>query len=509
MRPALLLTLTAAALAATASPALAAPSAVEFTDLGRTAAGGLGAAEIATFHAPTKQSFVTNAAQNRIDVFDLTDPANPVAQTPIDLAPYGGEPNSVATAKTCGGLVAVAQQADVKTDLGKILFFKPDGTFVRSVTAGALPDMVTFTPNGQRVLVANEGEPSDDGTVDPEGTVTIIDQLGDCSTAPRTRTVRFTGRFLKTGTIRVFGPDTTFATNVEPEYIATDRSGRLAYVSLQENNAVAIVDTATGTLLSVRGLGFKDHSRFGLDASDRDGGVNIQKYQNVFGMYQPDAIAVYTVLGIPFVITANEGDARDYSYFSEESRVNALDLDPEAFPDPSIKGNAKLGRLTVTKTLGDSNNDGKYEQLYAFGGRSISILDPFGKMIWDSGSEFEEYIAANDPTTFNANHTPLVPVIDDRSDNKGPEPEGITTGVIDGRPYAFVGMERQGGIFAYDLRSKIGKAELAGYINTRPADRGPEGLAFVPAGDSPNGKPLVLVTNEVSGTVNILQVTRK
>ena len=168
-----------------------------------------------------------------------------------------------------------------------------------------------------------------------------------------------------------------------------------------------------------------------------------------------------------------------------------------------------LGRLTVTKTLGDTDNDGDYDQLYAFGGRSISILDPFGSMIWDSGSQLEETIATNDPTTFNADHEPLVPEIDNRSDNKGPEPEGIATGVIDGRPYAFVGMERQGGIFAYDLRSKIGKAELAGYINTRPADRGPEGLSFVPAAESPNGKPLVLVTNEITGTVNILQVARK
>ncbi|MGK2939855.1 MAG: choice-of-anchor I family protein [Solirubrobacteraceae bacterium] len=509
MRPASCLTLAATVLAATAAPAFAAPAEVELTPLGRTPAGGEAAAEIAAFHAPTKQAFVTDAAANTIDVFDLTDPANPVAQPSIDLAPYGGAPNSVATSKACGGLVAVAQEAPTRTDAGKVLFFKPDGTFLRAVTAGALPDMLTFTPNGRTLLVANEGEPAADGSVDPEGSVTIIDQLKGCSTAPRVRTAGFTGSFLKSGPIRVFGPDTTFAKNVEPEYIDTDTTGSVAYVSLQEANAIALVSVATAKVLSVRGLGYKNHGRVPFDPSDRDGGANLRTFSNVFGMYQPDAIAVYSVLGLPFVVTANEGDARDYGYFAEESRVSGLTLDPTAFPDPAVKGNTQLGRLTVTKTLGDTDNDGDYDELYAFGGRSMSILDPLGGMVWDSGAELEQYIAANDPTTFNADHAPLVPEIDNRSDNKGPEPEGIAIGNVAGRPYAFLGNERQGGIVAYDLRSKVGRAELAGYVNTRPADRGPEGLSFVAADDSPNGRPLVLVTNEITGTVNILQVTPK
>lgn len=509
MRTPILVSITAAVLAATAGPAFAAPAELTFKDLGRTPAAGPGGAEIAAYHAPTKRAFVTNATANRLDIFDLSDPASPVPQPSVDLAPYGGGPNSVATSKVCGGLVAVAQEAGVKTDDGKVLLFTPDGTFIRSVAAGALPDMLTFTPDGRRLLVANEGEPASNGSVDPEGSVTIVDQFGDCSAAPRARTVRFTGRIRTSGPIRIFGPGASFAQDVEPEYIAPDRTGRLAYVSLQENNAIAIVDVATARVLSVRGLGYQDHGRVPLDPSDRDGGANIRTQANVFGMYQPDAIATYSVLGLPFVVTANEGDARDWSYFSEEARVSALTLDPAAFPDPAVKGNARLGRLTVTTTLGDADNDGRYERLYAFGGRSISILDPFGRLIWDSGAELERYIAANDPATFNADHSPLVPVIDDRSDNKGPEPEGIATGVVGGRPYAFAGMERQGGIVAYDLRAKVGKAELAGYINTRPADRGPEGLSFVAAADSPTGAPLVLVTNEVSGTLNILEVARR
>lgn len=508
MRPATFLIITAATFAAAACPAAAAaPAELNLTNLGRTPAAGAAGAEIASYHAPTKQMFVTNAATNAIDVFDITNPASPVAKPSIALAPYGGGPNSVATSKTCGGLVAVAQEADVRTDPGKVLFFKPNGMFLRSVTVGALPDMLTFTPNGQTLLVANEGEPADDGSVDPEGSVSVIDELRGCQQAPRVRTADFRGGFPKIGPIRIFGPDTDFARNVEPEYVSTDKTGQVAYVSLQEANAIATLDIRSATVRSVKSLGFQDHGKVPLDASDRDG-VNIRTYDNVFGMFQPDAIATYSVQGRTYVATANEGDARDYPYFAEETRVNGISslLDPVAFPPGSVTSNG-LGRLTVTRTLGQ-NSAGRYERLYAFGSRSMSILDAGADMVSDTGDQMERYIAANDAATFNSNHG-LALTPDDRSDNKGPEPEGLAVGNIDGRAYAFVGMERQGGIFAYDLRAKPGKAEFAGYINTRPADRGPEGVAFISAEESPNGRPLVLVTNEVTGTVNIIQATRK
>ena len=226
------------------------------------------------------------------------------------------------------------------------------------------------------------------------------------------------------------------------------------------------------------------------------------------GIYQPDSIAAYELKGKVHLVTANEGDARDYDGFSEEKRVKNLDLDPVAFP-AGTKADAALGRLTVTTTLGDTDGDGLYEQLYAFGARSMSVLDAAANIIHDTGDELEQFTAADNPFTFNANHTPeddgTFP-FDNRSDNKGPEPEGIDTGEIDGRPYAFLSNERQGGVFAFDMAAEPGEARIAGYVNTRPEDLGPEGLLFISAKDSPTRLPLLLSANEVSGTLSVIEV---
>jgi hypothetical protein len=281
-------------------------------------------------------------------------------------------------------------------------------------------------------------------------------------------------------------------------------------VTLQENNAIGILDIEDARFRGVKGLGFKDHSlpHNGLDASDRDGAINIRPWDNLFGMYQPDAIAAYEHRGKVRLVMANEGDARDYDGFSEEERVKDLTLDPRAFPE-GTQDDAALGRLTVTSTLGDTDGDGVFEQLYAFGARSMGVLDARANVIFDTGDELERLTARVDPTTFNANNTPeddgSFP-FDQRSDNKGTEPEGIDTGEIDGRPYAFMSNERQGGIVAYDMSARSGEARLAGYINTRPVDLGPEGLSFVTAKDSPTRRPLLLSTNEISGTLSIIEV---
>ncbi len=493
---------------AVAAPAAALPvRGVDLVPIGRGAPQGETGAEIAAFDPISGRAFVTNAAANALDVYDLSNPAAPAIVRRVDLSAFGGGPNSVDVSERSffhAPIVAVAVQATEKTDRGSVQFFDTAGDRLGSAPAGALPDMLTFTNFGNTLLVANEGEPNDAYDVDPEGSVTVIDLPLGVRYA-RVRTASFDGVPLA-GPVRIFGPGATVAQDLEPEYIATDPFGRTAYVTLQENNAVATLDVRSARFTLVRGLGFKDHSRAGngLDASDRDGAIDIRPRANVFGMYQPDAIAAYSVLGRLRLVTANEGDARAYDGFGEESRVKDLALDAAAFP-AGTKADAALGRLNVTTTLGNTDADPAYEQLYAFGGRSMSILDAAGSIVYDTGDELERFTAQANPLGFNADHSAALK-FDDRSDNKGPEPEGVDTGTVNGRPYAFLSNERQGGILAYDLLARIGEARIAGYVNTRPDDLGPEGLHFVAARESPTGRPLLLSTNEISGTLSVLEV---
>ena len=478
---------------AVSAPVLAAPAPVSLELLGRTPALGEGGAEIAAHHPQTHRVFVTNAAANRLDVYDARNPAAPVLMRTIDLAPYGDGPNSVDVAPGRKGLVAVAVQADVATDPGTVELFDAEGEHVATVPAGPLPDMLTFTDNGRTLLVANEGEPDGDTGVDPEGSVTVID-LRRGATRARARTAALTG-VPGLGPIRDIG--------FEPEYITTAFGGRLAYVSLQEANAVAILEVDDARFRLIRGLGYKDHVEpaNALDPSDRDGGIDIDPWPGVYGMYQPDAIAAYRAGGFTWIATANEGDA--LADGSEEARVGDLTLDPAAFP-AGTQDDAALGRLTVTTRQGDTDGDGDHDRLYAFGGRSLSVLDPFGGIASDTGDELERLTARLDPGNFNKDNEPSA--IDNRSDNKGPEPEGLDVGRVGRRTYAFLGAERSGGIFAFDLTDRPGRAGFAGYLNTRDADLGPEGVRFLPARESPTRRPLVIVTNEISGTVSLLGV---
>jgi hypothetical protein len=275
----------------------------------------------------------------------------------------------------------------------------------------------------------------------------------------------------------------------------------------------------------VRGLGFKDHNvaGAGLDASDEDGGTNtnsgtpsikIRPYP-VKGMYLPDAIAAYTVGGETYLITANEGDARaDWPGFNEETRVRAhcpAGLEPTVFPDAAnLILDSNLGRLRVT-TSPDGSNTGKNAagqctELYAFGARSFSIWNSGVARVYDSGDQFEQRTQALTNVKFNASNDN--DTFDSRSPSKGPEPEGVVLGRIGTKTYAFIGLERVGGVMVYDVTAPRTPAFVT-YLNTRngtAGDTGPEGLAFVPAAKSPNGKPLLIVGNEVSGTTAIFQV---
>jgi DNA-binding beta-propeller fold protein YncE len=277
-----------------------------------TDSSGSTGAEIVAYDARTRRAFAINSTDNDLVVLDLTDPSAPILSDKVSLNGYGAGLNSVDVHE---GLVAVAVEANPKTSPGQVVFIDAATLAVLgAVTVGALPDMLTFDADGRRVLVANEGEPNSYGqadSVNPEGSVSIIELArGVRDATVRTADFRaYSKEALRAKGVRVFGPGATAAQDLEPEYITL--KGRTAWVTLQEANAIAIVDIPTATVSDIVALGLKDHMAAGnaLDASDRDGGVNIANWP-VRGMYQPDAIDTFKVGNTSYLITANEGDSR-------------------------------------------------------------------------------------------------------------------------------------------------------------------------------------------------------
>jgi len=468
------------------------------------------ASEISVYDPGSKRLFITNAEDESLDILDISDPWNPVEYKKLELE---AGPNSV---DVHHGIVAVAIEADPKQDPGHVVFFDVEGNYLNEVEVGALPDMLTFTPNGKYLLVANEAEPNDEYTNDPEGSVSIID-MRDLSIMTAGFS-SFNGQkdaLIDRG-VRIFGPGATVAQDFEPEYITVDKSSKTAWVALQENNAIASIDIVKGEVMEIFPLGYKDYSlsRNAIDASNRDGRINITTWP-VKGMYQPDGIGYFSYRGEDYIVTADEGDSRDYEGFSEEDRVKDLTLDSKAFPDADeLQKDENLGRLLVTNTLGDTDGDGDYDELYSFGARSFSIWNNRGELVFDSGKDFEEITAQLIPDDFNSNNDENGS-FDSRSDDKGPEPEGIVIGQMGPRTLAFICLERVGGVMIYDISNPM-MPEYLNYVNNRDfsgdaeagtaGDLGPEAMVFVPVGKSPINDPLLIVTNEVSGTTSLFAV---
>ena len=452
-------------------------------------------AEIVAYDSSTQRVFVTTGST--VEIIGVSDPVNPTSIDSINVTSLGASATSVDVAES---IVAVAIAADPQTDPGTVAFYDTDGNLQNSVTVGALPDMLTFTPDGQTVLVANEGEP--DGGIDPEGSISIIDVSGGVASATVT-TATFTAfngqeATLRSEGVRIF-PGISAANDFEPEYITTP-DGVTAYIALQENNALAVLDIATQAITDVLPLGAKDHNIAGngLDASDQDSGINIQTWP-VFGLYMPDAIASYQIGAADYIFTANEGDAR-----SEDDRIADLDLDDTAFPnEASLKQNAQLGRLEVSTIDGDTDNDNDYDQLFAYGARSFSIFDENGNLVYDSGDDLEQTVAAQAPSLFNSQGD--AGSFDGRSDNKGPEPEGLALGTIGSNRILFLGHERDSGISLFDVTNPNAPNYLS-YNRGDLNDVSPEGLLFIDAGSSPNGNPLLVVAYEESNTIVVYEV---
>lgn len=533
------------------------------------------AAEIPAYDAASKRLFVVNAQKGLVDVLDASKPEQPIHIAELSARDYlaDSEVNSVAVHN---GIVAIAVQAKNKTDAGLVVFFNAkDLSFMSKVAVGSLPDMLTFSPNGKTVLVANEAEPNDDYSIDPEGSVSIID-IQDIK-QPKASIADFRAwnsqkADLMSKGVRIFGPNATVAQDLEPEYITISGDSKTAWVTLQENNAIARIDIAQQKVTDIYPLGYKDHGVMGneLDVSDRDSKIDIKTWTGLVGMYQPDSIANYQVNGQTYLVTANEGDSREWlkdedAYFAgnlaqgyvENIRMKHLfnskgfntegdypahlqkiangvkgaKLNPVTFAycgatateAGDCRKDGNLGRLNIAWNMGyQTNADGSpkldangrltYDKLYAYGARSFSIWNTQGQLVWDSGSEFEKKISELFPNYFNTDHEAVS--LDDRSDNKGPEPEGITLGTIGAKTFAFIGLERMSGVMVYDITTPM-QPKFVEYFTTRnfvetdsakQGDLGPEGLIFIAAKDSPNGKPLLVVGNEVSGSTAIYQV---
>jgi hypothetical protein len=503
-------------------------------------AGGLSSAEITAYDPLSKRLFVVNGANASVDVLNLADPTNPVLLGNITAASIGANLAAVNSVAVFNGVVALAVEANPKTSAGVVAWVRAsDLTILGTDTVGALPDMLTFTPDGSHLLVANEGEPNsyNDVTVtsvDPVGSVSVIAVSGLTPTASSiSRTVHTAGfaafngqeAVLRTAGVRIYGPNATVEQDLEPEYITVSADSKTAYVTLQENNAIATVDIASRTVTSIKPLGFKDHSLagMGMDVSDEDGGTNTNSGTPLIkigpvpvkGMYLPDAIASYTANGQTWLITANEGDARaDWPGFNEETRVRAhcsLGLDPTVFTDATNQiFDSNLGRLRITSTpnggSAGKNGAGQCNELYSFGGRSFSIWSTSVNRVFDSGDEIEQRTKALPNVNFNASHDNND--LDGRSASKGPEPEGVTVGTFGSKTFAFIGLERVGGVMVYDVTNPNAPVYTT-YLNTRTGltgDRGPEGLTLIKAAQSPNGKPLLVVGNETSGTTAVFQL---
>jgi hypothetical protein len=350
--------------------------------------------------------------------------------------------------------------------------------------------MITYSPDGKFILTANEGEPNDTYTNDPVGSVSIITVPEYAVTTVDFSSFSSSLSTLRSQGFRVFGPGNNFARDIEPEYITVSADSRTAWVTLQENNAIAQIDLNSKAAVKIMPLGYKHYGLdpYKMDLSDRDNTIAFNKTWNVKGMFQPDAIAVLPY-NVPLLFTANEGDAREYAAYAEVRRIKDITLDPFRFQDVSIlRQDANLGRLNITTSQGDTDGDGDFDELYSFGARSFSIWNgQTGELVYDSKNELD--LACSAAGLYD----------DGRSDDKGSEPEGLCIGRVGNKTILFIGLERADAMAMYDITYPYYPV----FIKVLKTGDAPEGLLFIPADKSPNGKSLVLVSSENDGIVKV------
>ena len=528
-------------------------AALNLTQIARYSAGQYnvdgGVMEIVAYNQATEWAYAINGQSGKlaaIPLAGLTAGAHveELTGTEIDVKALVeaedstfqyGDMTSVAISPDSTTLAA-ALQAQGSNDAGRVALFtcEEDGslTLEALVETGAQPDMVTFAGDGV-VLTADEGEPREgygENIADPKGSVTVVDVEAQESTVvdfsafdSQRDQLAEDGIVLKKGSAP--------SVDLEPEYIAV--SGGKAYVTLQENNAIAVLDIESQAFEGVYSAGFEDHSTTAIDLDKKDDAYAPQTYESLLGIRMPDGIAAFTVEGTTYLVTANEGDAREWGdedqgtfYLSEDER----DFGEEGVTSPTgaitAENSGLEGKVVFFKTEDFDGLDP--EKDYVFGGRSFTVFQATEKgleEVFTSGDDFEALTAQYVPEYFNASNDNAV--LDDRSGKKGPEAESVTVGTVDGKTYAFVALERTGGVMAYDVTDPAA-ITFVNYVNTRDfgttvegseeyedgeldkwvtgGDVAPEGLLFLDAASSPNGEPMLLAACEVSGTVAVYQL---
>lgn len=487
-----------------------------------------GVSEIISYDSKNNKAWVVNGTTGLIDIIDLSNITSAVSSdmsaTSIDVKAIVegkvegftyGDMTSVSVHSE-SGYVAVALQEEAYDKNGYVAILKTDGTFAAMFEAGVQPDMVTFTPDGSKVLVANEGEPRNgygDSVIDPCGSVTIVSVNTNDITQSTVKTVGFekfdAAREELVNAGVMLAKDINPSTDLEPEYITS--TNEVAYIALQEANAIAILDLASGDLTKVASLGYKDLS-LEANAMDllEDGTYAAKTYTDAVGAYMPDGISVYSANGKTYILTANEGDSREWGDEEAQTEYKNEKKEDLTATDGTV---AEEIRIIKTKVV-DGTPDGKN---VLFGARSFSIFEVSEAgltCVYDSANDFEELTAKYLPEYFNVSNDDNE--VDSRSQKKGPEPESVVVGQIDGKSYAFVALERISGIMVYDITDPV-NASFVNYINTRDfsedpdqigdgiayltGDVAPEGMYFISADASPSKTPILLSAFEVSGTV--------
>lgn len=482
-----------------------------------------GVAEIIRYNPDNMKFYVINGKNQTIDIVSLTGLASEKTQqlqkeTSINIADAVnsnqftyGDLTSIDVNQHKKVIVAAVQDKDY-TKNGKIVVMDYDGKILKTFDTGVQPDMVKMSSDGKHILTADEAEPREglENGVDPEGSVTIVNYETGKSTI-----LRFDHPNVIDDDVHIRNKDAV--NDFEPEYIALSTDGKKAYVALQENNAIAAIDVADGKVDSVKSLGYKDHSLPGneLDAA-RNGKIEIENLP-ILGAYMPDSVVFVSVRGVNYLVTANEGDATEWEEFENvadfEEVKDTITLESDLFK--GMKASEAQDALNKMKNSSDYDKlevltDRGNDAVYTLGGRSFTIWNADTmELVYDSGSDFEKITAERYPDVFNWSNDD--DEMDKRSAKKGPEPEDVKIGMIGNELYAFVGLERISGVMAYNI-SNPENATFANYLNTRDfsdkvaGDVAPEGLDFVSAEASPTGRPLVLVGNEVSGTVAVNEV---
>ena len=498
-------------------------------DAGMTNADG-GVMEIVDYNTVTGWAYAVNGQTGNLTAIAVKDMADSesidfldgndidvksIVEANCEGFTYG-DMTSVAVSAD-GTKLAAAVQAEGYADNGRVAVFtcNADGTltFEQAYETGVQPDMVTFTPDDSRILTANEGEPREgyaDGEVDPAGSVTLI-TVADGTAV----NVDFTAydsneerqKLIDAGI--VMKKDTVPSEDLEPEYIAAGND--TAYITLQEANAIAVIDLDSLKVAGIYSAGYEDYSTTAVDIDKKDEAYNPAVYESLRGIRMPDGVALYSVDGVDYIVTANEGDSREWGdYLNEDERDFG-----DGQTSPTGKITAENSGLTGKVVFFDSSDyDGLDSGLdYVFGGRSFTVFraDESGLTeIYDSGSDFEAKTAEYIPENFNCSNDDKS--LDDRSGKKGPEAESITVGTVGERTYAFIGLERVGGVMVYDITDPA-ETVYVNYINSRDfsediaGDDSPEGLCFIPAADSADGNAYLLAACEVSGTVAAYELT--